>query len=258
MKLHSNTAPAILVLLFGLSCTKELPDLQSDLSVPIENAVNNNIKKALPRSIKHSFSSYIYTWNFLYNRKGEVDSINVLAKSEYYGEWHFGYKVFYSNNKIDSVIRTSFGRVDARLINIRYHGTVITGGDFYRSDHAPIEWEIKYEQNKRPINSPIGERFYYDSKGNLISYTHPISPQENAWFESNTGDNPIHRIPNLNLILLDHFQMAYYWYNPHTAISITYADGRTVQIDNRYDHAGNLVDSYWSNINNDQWHFTYE
>ncbi len=257
MKLQIKLASLLLVSFIYFSCNKELPDLQQNLQADTYNASNTNTKKIYPKSIRHSFSSYVYIWDFIYNKKGEIDSIDVLVQTLYYGDWRFAYKVLYSGNKIVSITRTAYGEVAARLVNIKYHGGLIVQGDFYQSDNPPVQWNFEYDKKKRPVSSQIGERFYYDEKGNLVSYTHPIVPSENSTFISDDMENPMHRIPDLNVILLDHLDMAFYWYNPHNVISTTYNDGRTVTVDNRYDYFGNLIASYWSNINTEQWNFTY-
>ncbi|HEX5667309.1 MAG TPA: hypothetical protein VFX73_00830 [Chitinophagaceae bacterium] len=227
-----------------LSCKKENIDLPGKLLTDAASASNKNSKKVLPKRIWHAYLHYVDTWDFFYNKRGEVDSIDLLIESSYYGQLKMGYKVYYSGSRIDSVTRTYWGDPWDILRNIKYENGLIVEADLYPArifNNPPVKWKLEYDNKKRPLNSPIGERFYYDDKGNLISYTHPVVLYYNASYESDNKENPMHRIPNLNIIMLNETQTAAKWYNPHNVTTITFDDGQKVNLENTYDYMGNLI-----------------
>ncbi|HLO81579.1 MAG TPA: hypothetical protein VK166_11500 [Chitinophagaceae bacterium] len=258
---HPFTIMAFVLIL--LSCKKENVDMQNSLVTDIANAPNKNPQKALPKRIWHAYDTYINTWDFFYTKQGEVDSIDLFVETRSYGNWRAGYKVYHSGNRIDSITKTSWGQVWDVLQNIKYENGLIVGADFFFNrpyNNTPDKWKIEYDKKKRPLNSPLGEKFYYDEKGQLVSYTHPYSPGRNASFKSDNKENPMHRIPDLNIILLNEYETAMAWYNPNNVTSITYTNGEKVEVNNTFDYFGNLIiRSYGvgSSWGSHQWNFVY-
>jgi hypothetical protein len=258
---HQVAWIAFVLVLF--SCKKENIDLQNNILADVATAANRTAKKALPKRIWHAYGSYTMTWDFFYNKRGEVDSIDQLVESFYYGQWRMGYKVYYSGPRIDSVTRTQWGYPMDILQNIKYDNGLIVEADLYLArifNNPPVKWKIEYDKKKRPLNSPLGEQFYYNEKGQLTSYTHPISPVLNSSFISDSKDNPMHQIPNLNIILLNEYETAMAWYNPNNVTLIKYTNGVNVEVNNTFDYFGKLiVKSYDMGVytTSQQWNFVY-
>jgi hypothetical protein len=246
-----------------LSCKKENIDLQGTLLTDISATSNKNSKSVLPKRIWHAHLHYAYTWDFFYNQRGLIDSIDFVAESYYYGKWRMGYKVYYSGTRLDSVVNTRWGEVWNVLQNIKYENGLIVEADFYEDkifNKPPRKWNIEYDKKKRPLNSPLGEKIYYNEKGQLIYYTHPYSSELNASITSDNNVNPMHQIPDLNIILLNEYETAMAWYNPNNVTSITYTNGEKVGVYNTFDYFGNLIiRSYGvdSPRGSHQWNFVY-
>jgi hypothetical protein len=253
----------ISIVLILSSCKKENIDLQDTLLTDISEASNRNSKAALPKRIWHAHFHYAYTWDLFYNKKGLIDSIDYVSDSYYYGKSKMGYKVYYSGTRLDSVVNTRYGQVWNVLRNIKYENGLIVQADFYENKifyTPPRTWRIEYDKKKRPLNSPLGEKFYYNDNGQLIYYTHPYVPGRNASFTSDNKVNPMHQIPDLGIILMNEYETAMACYNPNNITSITYASGEKVDVYNTFDYFGNLIirsygaESYWGYH---QWNFVY-
>lgn len=258
---HQSTI--IVLILMLLSCTKESIDLKDSLHTDVGSASIKNSKKALPKRIWHAYGSYAETWDFFYNKKGRVDSIDLLVESYYYGQWRIGYKVFYSGDRIDSVTSTRWGYTWDLLKNIKYENGLLVEGDIYFAvifNNPPRKFRIEYDKKKRPLNSPTGEKFFYGESGELVSYIHPVLYNGTASFTSDNTENPVHRIPDLNIILMSSQELSFTWYNPYNMTSISYGNGNKTTVENKFDYFGNLISrSYEIGLISgpNQWNYIY-
>jgi hypothetical protein len=241
----------LLVILFA-SCSKEKFD-HSNLSVYSENKnlkssiQTKNVQiKTLRQEITYPyyFAKTIFTYNFLYNKNGTIDRLDIRRQD---GSYFLSYQVaVYGNGlKIDSIVQVPEQGLGQAYKNIRYKGNKITDVDLYNAraygilDAFPVNFQ--YDKKGNLLNSNPWDSFVYNDESILERSINKVVPAESANYSYDNTLNPLY-IDNLFLMMINHdYFLKQFTFSEFNVATKTTDGGVTTIYHNEYDQLGRLL-----------------
>jgi hypothetical protein len=238
-------AAACFLLLLTTACQKERLQGEPMAAQKAALQVSGNKNTARNLQLKEmTFGDRHYL--FVYNRRGDVDSVIVSGDIEYV------YKVYYKGSHIDSVNLLTNGQITSTNTNFQYQGNLITSFDyFYRAGYYPFphSFYFTYDNQKRiqtiSDNSPAApEELTYDSGNNVIGWSRPAGSYT-ATYTYSDKLNPLYYVDNLFAIFVEEHFIYEYAFSQHVSITKTYSDisqtNVLVSYNNQYNSLGQLI-----------------